>query len=259
MRLPRALVHSAASFVYRTARLVAPRAYAQDGLISMHNHDFMNDESFVRAYASGLRALDGVADYSWHWRVHIGLWAATTAAHLPGDFIECGVNRGFMSSAIMERLDWDRQDRTFWLLDTFAGLDERFVTDGERRTGALQKNREKLASRFYVSDPREIIAKLQTWRNTQVVVGPVPDTLPQVKSGSIAYLHLDMNCAVPEVAAVDYFWERLVPGAVVLFDDYAYLGFESQKVALDAFATRRGVSICSLPTGQGILIVPPPS
>ena len=56
------------------------------------------------------------------------------------------------------------------------------------------------------------------------------------------------------MAALEYFWERLVPGALVLFDDYAYRGYEAQKRALDALARRRDVPIASLPTGQGLLI-----
>jgi hypothetical protein len=37
----------------------------------------------------------------WHRRVHVGQWAAACAAKLDGDFVECGVNRGFLSSSIM--------------------------------------------------------------------------------------------------------------------------------------------------------------
>jgi hypothetical protein len=31
-----------------------------------------------------------------------------------------------------------------------------------------------------------------------------------------------MNIVVPELAAIEYFWDRLVPGAVVVLDDYAW-------------------------------------
>ena len=54
-----------------------------------------------------------------------------------------------------------------------------------------------------------------------------------------------------------FLWNRLVPGAPVLLDDYAYSGYEWQKVGMDAFATEHGLSILSLPTGQGLLIKPP--
>jgi hypothetical protein len=47
-----------------------------------------------------------------------------------------------------------------------------------------------------------------------------------------------------------------VPGAFVLFDDYAYVGYRVQKLALDRAAQAKGVPIAALPTGQGLLLKP---
>jgi hypothetical protein len=257
MSIARSLVRAVAAAGYRMARLVVPGVYAQDGLVSVHNHDFMREAPFLRAYARGVQALAGQPDYRWHWRIHVGLWAAATAARVAGDFVECGVNRGFLSSAIMQHLDWDSLGRTFWLLDTFAGLDERLVTERERAAGALERNREELSSGFYVSGAQPVIDNFSQWKQARIVVGAIPGTLSQVDARSVAYLHLDLNHAAPEVAAIEHFWPRLSPGAVVLLDDYAYLGFESQKAAMDGFARSHGVAILSLPTGQGLLLKPP--
>src|SRR5258708_17450130 len=93
--------------------------YDQDMLMTKHNHEFMNDPRFLEAYERGVQATG--LDYGWHWRCYIGLWLASCAARLSGDFVECGVAKGFLSSAIMKFLDWDRRGRTFYLLDTFYG------------------------------------------------------------------------------------------------------------------------------------------
>jgi len=69
-------------------------------------------------------------------------------------------------------------------------------------------------------------------------------------------LHIDMNCTLPEIAAAEYFWDRLVSGAAMLLDDYGHGGHEEQKYAFDGFAKRKGVEILSLPTGQGLIIKP---
>jgi hypothetical protein len=65
-----------------------------------------------------------------------------------------------------------------------------------------------------------------------------------------------MNIANPEVAAMEFFWEKLVPGAVVLLDDYGFQDYCEQQQALDEFALSKGVSIATLPTGQGLLLKP---
>lgn len=228
--------------------------YDQDGLRSLHNHDFMSDASFCKAYQRGVLATK--ADYRWHWRVHVGLWVAYSASKLDGDFIECGVNRGFLSSAIMEYLNWDSLNKTFYLMDTFCGLDERYVSKEEIERKKMDINQHELETGFYTPSVDSVRENFSQWKNLQIVVGPIPETLAAVKGGQVAYLHLDMNCAPPEVAAFNYFWDRLVPGAFILLDDYAYYGFEPQKAAMDAAAAGKGLKIVSLPTGQGLLIKP---
>jgi len=251
--IKKAIAHS----LYTMARAVIPGVYAEDGLISVHSHAFASDPAFIKAYERGVRAIGGTDTYGWHWRIHIGLWAARVAASLDGDFVECGVNRGFLSSAIMEYLDWNSQQRDFWLLDTFAGLDARFVSEEERASGALLRNADSLRSGFYVRGVEGVRANFAQWPRVRIVQGAVPETLAQVSATRIAYLHIDMNVAPPETAALGYFWDRLSAGAPVLLDDYAYLGHTAQRLAMDDFARARGTPVCSLPTGQGLIIKPP--
>jgi len=233
-----------------------PPEYDQDGLRTLHNHDFMRDEKFCRAYERGCRT---GSDDKWHWRVHIGLWAAFSASKLEGDFVECGVNRGFMSSAIMEYLDWNSLNRTFYLLDTFEGPDLRFVSDEDRQCGAILKYEQFWESGYYIRGVESVKENFSQWKNVRIIKGSVPETLHRVETERVAFLHLDMNCSPPEVATLNFFWDRMTPGAIVLLDDYAYIGYESQKHAMDILAREKGVMIAALPTGQGLLIKPPGS
>jgi hypothetical protein len=63
-----------------------------------------------------------------------------------------------------------------------------------------------------------------------------------------------MNCVGPEIAAIEYFWPRLVHGALVILDDYGWSAHIAQKLAMDDFAGKVGTKILSLPTGQGLII-----
>jgi hypothetical protein len=225
--------------------------YHQDGLLSFHDHSFMEDPAFQAAYARGVRG--GGADPRFHWRVHTAIWAGRHARHIAGDFVECGVNSGFMSAAIMQDLGWNGLDKTFWLADTFEGPVESQYSDVERAGGRAEQGRRALAAGGYGSLER-VRENFAEWEGVRFVQGVVPESLERVEAAKVAYLHLDMNCVLPEVAAAEFFWPRLVPGGVVLMDDYAYRGYREQKVALDDFAAARGVSILALPTGQGLLI-----
>ena len=79
--------------------------------------------------------------------------------------------------------------------------------------------------------------------------------LSQISSEQISFLSIDMNCAEPEVATLRDLWPRLVPGAVVLLDDYG--GGPShyrQKNALNTLSQQIGSQILAIPTGQGMIV-----
>jgi hypothetical protein len=226
--------------------------YDHDGLYSIHNHDFMLQADFISAYQRGVRASG--KDYKWHWRVHVGLWAARSALRIEGDFVECGVNRGFLSSAIMHSSDWDSTGKTFYLLDTFAGIDERFISEREKEGGVLHRNKRDLDSGFYTVAPDSVRRNFSEWSNIKIVVGSIPETLAEITAEKIAFLHIDLNCSPPEVAAVDALWKRMETGGIVLLDDYAYHGYQPQKQGMDSWASSMGIPVVSLPTGQGMII-----
>lgn len=70
----------------------------------------------------------------------------------------------------------------------------------------------------------------------------------------MAYLSIGMNIVPPEIAAMEFYWQRLAAGAVVLPDDGAWATHRARKVAFDAFAEVRQAMILTLPTGQGLII-----
>lgn len=224
--------------------------YSEDGLHTIHSYNFIDEARFKAAYARGMEATG--KDYMFRWRVHVALWVGRQVLGLEGDFVECGVNYGFMSSALMTDLDWEKRGKTFWLLDTFDGLDEAQVSEAEKKAGLLKHN----LGDFYVRGVESVKRNFAEWPSSKIVVGRVPETLSEVTCDKICYLHLDMNCVQPEVAALEHFWPMLVPGGIVLMDDFAYSGFAEQNKGLSEVARKLGVTILNLPTGQGILMKP---
>ena len=227
--------------------------YASDGLLTVHHARFREDPAFRAAYARGVQASRNF-DPHIEWRAHVAMWAAVRGLLVPGDFVECGVNAGFISSAIMHRLDWRTVDRRFYLIDTFAGPLLSQYSPEEVRLGRVRVAEEAVKAGAYVTDLARVGANYAEWPNAIVVQGAVPEVLPTLKMGSVAFLHIDLNCAYPEGAALGFFWDRLSPGAVVLLDDYTYLGQQCQADAIDAVARRFGIDILCLPTGQGLII-----
>jgi len=226
-----------------------PLTYNREGLATVTNCDFLNDPRFQEAYRLGEQT-GSWKDAKIHWRIHVLCWAADKASRLEGDFVECGVNRGGFSRAIMHFVDFPRLGKTFYLLDTFCGLEDRLVSDAERKRGI------GVGKWFQYEECYEAVCK--TFEDLPVVIvrGVVPETLPQVKAAKVCYLSIDMNCVAPEIAAAEYFWDKLVPGAVIVLDDYGWKAHYEQKLAFDRFAARKGVMVLTLPTGQGLIFKP---
>ncbi|MGA2043851.1 MAG: TylF/MycF/NovP-related O-methyltransferase [Roseiarcus sp.] len=217
---------------------------------TIHNHDFMKDPRFVAAYARGLEAAGSEQHY--YWRLHVALWCAEHALKLGGDFVECGVWRGLLSSSIMAYLDWNSLDRHFYLFDTFRGIDESQLNDEE----ILKGNVAHFRHHYQIDIYDDVVRNFAEYNNVTLCRGSVPDTLSSVEIGKVSYLSIDMNNAAPEIAAANYFWDRLVPGAVILLDDYGFVTYEEQKKAFDRWSAEHGVPILALPTGQGLMMKP---
>jgi len=233
-------------------------SYSSDCLrVWSKNPDFLKDEKFMRAYRAGVfsgHKLGGAnrtsEDIHIEWRIHVCCWAAKHASHLEGDFVECGTNTGIMSLAICNYIDFDNTGKHFYLFDTFCGIPEEQILPEE-----TVLNRQKENANY--EECYEIAERnFRSFRNAHLVRGIVPDTLSSQPIERICYLMLDMNIVLPEQTALKYFWDKLVPGGIVLFDDYGWLGYIAQKRSHDAFAESKGVQILNLPTGQGMLIKP---
>ncbi len=228
--------------------LYGKATYNQDGLVTAHFPSFLHDPKFMDAYAAG-RATGSWPGGELHWRAHVICWAAARGASLPGDFVECGVNRGGLSLTAMKFVDFGRLRKRFFLLDTFEGLIDEQLEPGERKSG--------LRGGDYEPCYEAVVKTFAPYGSAvQIVKGRVPDTLGQVDSERIAYLSIDMNAKEPELAAAEYFWDRLSPGAVVVLDDYGWRKHAAQRLAFDEFARAKGVPLLALPTGQGIILKP---
>ena len=221
--------------------------YRQDGLYTTCNTDFLQEPKFLEAFALG-RAAGILNDTGINYRAYVACWAALKGRELEGDYVECGVFRGAMSRMIVHYIDFNElPDKHFYLFDTFSGFPDASLTEEERR-------RRRPADFGDTLDA--VRTTFRDFPNVVIVPGMVPESLASVKAEKICYLSLDMNAAVPEIAAAEYFWPRMSSGGVIVLDDYGWPFHEVQKREFDAFAAHRGVKVLPMPTGQGLIFKP---
>lgn len=237
--------------------------YNFDGLSTVHNCDFLQDDAFYDAYYYVAQLIG--KDYFWFWRNYIGLKLAELASRRTLNFVECGVGEGWMTLSILRLLAKQYKVAPYFtLFDTFRGIDVSIVDPEEEAFwGVTAAERRDMYG--YHTDADVIIKRLHSTAidssRIQIVPGSLPGSLTaSVKhkiqdKGPIGFLHIDMNNSVPEVAALESLYPLVIDGGFILLDDYAYQGYEFQKRAIDELCMRLGIgSPISLPTGQGLII-----
>ncbi|MES2819760.1 MAG: TylF/MycF/NovP-related O-methyltransferase [Pseudomonadota bacterium] len=222
-----------------TIESVAPDGiFASDNLLTWgRNLGFLEDGKFLDAI---VRHDPDKTEEACIWRLHTLCWAARQCSRLEGDFVEAGVYRGFSVRVICDYLGFGELDKGYFLYDLFmheAGMPQHSLPDhGE---GLYQR----------------VCRRFEDLPRVRVIEGRVPESFSQAAPEKIAFMHIDMNNAEAEVATLTALYDRIVPGGMVIFDDYGWRAYGAQKVAEDAWlAERHFERILELPTGQGLLI-----
>jgi O-methyltransferase len=234
------LLHDSTEIVY------GPLTYNTDGLATRNNADFLNNDRFVNAYKKSYETNSWIG-YDIRWRAYIAYSFSDLVKNIEGDFVECGVNKGGLSRGIIEYINFNKLYKTFYLLDTFQGYDEKFLSIDEKKIGLKEQYS------MYVDCYNQVVDTFKDF-NVVIIKGSVPETLVQCNATKIAYLSIDMNCVLPEIEAIKYFWHKISIGGVIVLDDYGFPNHINQKIAHDKLALEIGYSIITLPTGQGVII-----
>jgi hypothetical protein len=201
---------------------------------------FRHDKKFMEAYR---RQASNQLERSLFLRLNTLVWAASEALRIPGDFVECGVWRGFCMSVVADYLDFQNVPKKFYLYDTFAGIPPGYDTENHNSPSLSEPN-------LY----ENVVQRFSIYPNVQVIRGVVPDSFEQAVPERVAFLHLDMNSSKAEIAALNVLFDRISPGGIIVFDDYGWTSYVAQQVAEDKFMRARGHRILELPSGQGLLI-----
>ena len=182
------------------------------------------------------------------WRHFIVYWSinyALKATELKiKNIAECGVCDGLTVYFALNVLKKSGSDFRCYLYDAWEGMRREYLLDTE--LGHLgdyaylnQKKTEENLSDF----------SEQTIFNR----GFIPDSFNKsINPDTLVWLHIDLNSSAPTEAALEFFFDKMPKGAVILFDDYAWEGYKDTRLAVDDFCKDKSGLLQHLPTGQAI-------
>lgn len=237
----RARFKAALKIVVDTYRPFGP-VFASDMLVVMGKQVAFASDPRIKAAFDDIRA--GTEERALIWRLHTLIWAAEHCRHLDGDFVECGVFRAFSTAVVARAIDFNAVGKDWYLYDAW--------TDGARNPALNDQARQVYAD----PEPKRVaLERCAPFPRVKFIQGNVPEVFAQALPGRVAFLHIDMNGAEPEIAALDVLFDRMTPGGILVYDDYAWRGnYADQGPAHDRYMAKRGYTIMELPTGQGMVI-----
>lgn len=171
---------------------------------------------------------------------------------ISGDLVECGVWRGgSMAAAAKTLVNNGATDRSLWMYDTYDGMSEPTEQDvdlrGQMAEDLMNEQDRNDSTSVWCCSPFEQVktTMAQTGypdERVKFVEGKVEDTLPVTAPDKIALLRLDTDWYESTRCELEYLFPRLVPGGVLIIDDYGH--WEGCRRAVDEYFQQN--KICML-------------
>jgi len=181
------------------------------------------------------------------WRHYIVYWTAWHASKstksIAKNLVECGVCDGLSSSFAMHAVSEKHEFKSF-LYDAWEGIKSEYLLESEKASAGCY-------SYLCVENTKNNLSKFS--ENIIFNKGFIPDSFEKSNNPTdIVWLHIDLNASLPTKSALEFFYERIHPGGIVLFDDYAWHGQLDTKVVVDEFFSDKSGGLLPMPTGQAI-------
>lgn len=161
---------------------------------------------------------------------------------VPGDTAECGVYRGCGSWAILRMNEKSGFNRIHHIFDSFEGLSAPDAKDGGHWTlGDLAAG-------------EAVVRDALGAGNYRLYKGWIPERFSEVADRQFSFVHVDVDLYEPTRASVEFFYERLNTGGILLCDDYGFDTCPGATQAVDEFLDDKPEKMLSLADGGGFFI-----
>lgn len=167
---------------------------------------------------------------------------------VPGSIAECGVFRGetlLLWAKFLEIFCMGDRSRSVYGFDHFQGLRNLAPQDGPENAAMFEgaydagEDLEQLLALIELFDADRFAPKKP---RIHLVDGDIGETLPRWAEENpgvrLAVLHLDLDLYEPTRIALEVLYPRVVPGGLVLFDEYGFDNFPGETQAVEDYFGR---------------------
>lgn len=175
---------------------------------------------------------------------------------LPGSIVELGVSRGvsfFAWHKLLEIFCTTDTSKKVYGFDSCEGLADFCEKDGlsaadlandkQRGGWAVGGAEQELWDLIALFNADNVLAR----ERSRLVKGRVQDTLEpflrETPGVRISLLHFDLDLYEPTKFALERLWDLVVPGGIIVFDEYALPPWGGEATAFDEFVRGRGLRV----------------
>lgn len=199
---------------------------------------FQTDDFWTRLYrdTQSLTKGDATDNIYRQCRFYSTFQMASYAANLPveADFIECGCWHGHSTTAFANILQQHGFKGRFHVFDSFEGGLSEFTEKDESKF-KLSAAEKSAMIRTFSSDYDFVRSVTEKFGFVELHRGWIPDIFASFAPRRVKFVHVDVDMYIPTRAALEFFWEQLVPGGCIVVDDYNHGVFEGATRAVDEF------------------------
>ena len=153
---------------------------------------------------------------------------------VPGDVAECGVYRGNSLIPMAIHLRQKGRSKSILGFDSFEGFDESIKIDLELGGAGLDDKKVGGLSDTSVELVESKLARFNL-NNTVLVKGYFKESLPRYQNRRFSFVHLDCDTYTAYKECLEFFYPRLNPNGVLLFDEYNDPAWPGCNLAVDEF------------------------
>lgn len=164
------------------------------------------------------------------------LYSLELSKSLPGDIVELGVGPGRFMVYCGSWVNKNAPQKTYWGYDTFAGFPSIHEKD---REGLAPHRAARVNVGVYSFYGRKRIEKLAAHfglKNVKFIEGDLAKTVYEQRPEQISFLYIDCDLYEGYIAGLDALYDRVVPGGIILFDEYEWVEeWPGARRAVDEF------------------------
>lgn len=175
------------------------------------------------------------------------LGTAASVRDIDGDTADVGVRFGTSSFFILSGID--NAGKQHHLFDSFEGLSEPTSEDSGVGQQTVWKQGQLLAEEAVTRK------NLRMFKDRcHYYKGWVPSRFAEVKDRAFAFVHIDVDLYQPTRDTLEFFYERVSSGGVIVCDDYGSSLCTGARKAIDEFMADKPESLFHIPTGQSLVV-----